>query len=98
MVLIDLFASDGFSATVCMFIRFSQGTRAVGLINGGKRFQPQILAYPWLSFHPPGIYWIQVKFLFKKQRSLKKIIIIKKSLSSNKQSRWFAAAFLNLLS
>lgn len=72
MVLIDLFAFDGFSATVCMFIRFSQGTRAVGLINGGKRFQPQILANPWLSFHPPGIYWIQVKFLFKKQRSLKK--------------------------
>lgn len=77
VVLFDLFASDGFSATVCMFIRFSQGTRAVGLINGGKRFQPQILAYPWLSFHPPGIHWIQVKFLFKKQHSLKKIIIIK---------------------
>lgn len=52
-MLIDLFASDGFSATVCMFIRFSQCTIALGLISGGKHFQPHILANPWLSFNLP---------------------------------------------
>lgn len=55
MMLIDLFASDGFSATVCVFSRFSQGTKAVGSIHGGgKRFQPHILANPSLFFNPPG--------------------------------------------
>lgn len=53
LLLIDLFASDGFSATVCVFIRFPQGTIALGLISGGKRSQPHILANPWLSFDIP---------------------------------------------
>lgn len=53
LMLIDLFASGGFSATVWMFIRFSQGAIAGGSSSGGKPFQPHILANPGLSFNPP---------------------------------------------
>lgn len=53
LMLIDLFASDGFSATVWMFIRFSQGAIAGGLKQWGETFPTPHLGKSRTLFQSP---------------------------------------------